>query len=97
MNEICNFQITDVKKIIKIVKKAEKIEKKDSYAIYKYKKNLYFLTSFGLFSVEKVKEDISEIHPLAIIGQDTEFVKFQGKDNFFYFKVKDSEEIYRII
>ena len=42
MNEICNFQITDVKKIIKIVKKAEKIEKKDSYAIYKYKKNLYF-------------------------------------------------------
>ena len=25
MNEICNFQITDVKKIIKIVKKAEKI------------------------------------------------------------------------
>ena len=39
MNEICNFQITDVKKIVKIVKKAEKIEKKDSYAIYKYKKN----------------------------------------------------------
>ena len=92
MNEICNFQITDVKKIVKIIKKAEKIEKKDSYAIYKYKKNLYFLTSFGLFSVKKVKEDISEIHPLAIIGQDKEIVTFQGKDTFFYFKVKDSEE-----
>lgn len=97
MKAICDFQITDVKKIVKIVKKAKKIEKKNSYAIYKYKKDLYFLTSFGVFSVKKIKKDISEIHPLAIIGQDTEFVKFQGKDNFFYFKIKDSEEIYRII